>query len=126
MLLFTLNLTDLVIRRKAPPNQMYNITGLSFANKTALASAFVYVVDRWFPSNITDNVGVGVNNVLGAMDLTTPGQNFSISGIDHKTKFVSIAKTDAGACNVVVSVYGEIIPASKIQLIIEWFRKGGV
>lgn len=125
MLLFTLRLTDDVIRRKAPPNMMYQVDAVSFSNKTAIAAAFGYVVDRWFPSNIGDTVGTDVNNILAAMDLTGTG-NFMVNNIDHKTKFISVAKTDAATSNLSVSIYGKIIPASRIQLIIEWFRKGGV
>lgn len=122
-LLYNLRLTDNVIKRRAPPGLMFRIDGVSFSNKTALAGAFVYLVDRWFPQNISDSVGVDVANILAAMDITLAGQNHMVNNINEKAKYITLAKTDAASCNTVVAIYGEFVKASRVELIVEFLRR---
>ena len=122
-LLFTIRLTDNIIKKRAPQGHMFRIDSVSFSNKVALPGAFIYLLDRWFPSNITDVVGVDVNNVLASMDITLAGQNHLVDNINETAKYLTFGKTDAGTCNTNVSVYGAFVKASKLQLIVEWLRR---
>lgn len=122
-LLYTVNLTDNIVRLRAPPGFSHRIDAVNFSNKTALAAAFMYIIDRWFPVSIVDTVGVNVSNVIASMDLTIAGQNHFVDSINQKSKYLTVAKTDAGTSNCVVSIYGDFVKATRTELIVEWLRR---
>ena len=126
MLLYEQRLVDGQIRRRAPPNTMYRVDSIAFSNKTGVAATLM-VLDRWMPTDATqDVVDIDTGDVIAHCQLDIVGENYQISNLDHVTKFITITKDIVGSVSCLVSIYGDIIPATRIQLIMQWFRKGGL
>lgn len=120
-LLFAGNLTDAVIRYKAPRNMMFNVESVACSVSTALATNYVIVTTRWLEDEIVDSTTLADVIAAFASDLQ---ENFEIININETAKYLSIGKTNAGSIDAMVLIYGTIKRATKMDLLIEWFRRG--
>jgi len=109
---------------KAPRGTMYKVSSVVFLSLVAL-SAFVFCISRSLSTTQgnPDQVLNSQGDVFAGHDMTIAGVSFECTGIDEIMKTISISKTSTGACEVKIIIYGEIIPATRRELIIEWFRK---
>ena len=122
MLLISANMLDLFLRYKAPVNTMYNITGINFSNFLSV-SAELFVYDYLLEDDITDDDS-GSSNFIATFNTAIAGTSHFIDSINHKTKFITIGKNTGTSIACQVQIYGDIVPVSKTDLLIEWFRKG--
>lgn len=109
-----------IIRKRAPKNHMYRVGSIVFTNQIAIASN-LYLITRKVPFDKTSLSHL--DDIVGAFE-TSNLVNFEITDIDEITKYITIGQTASVAVAVVITVYGDIIKATKIELIIEWFRRG--
>ena len=116
-------LTDEFLYHKAPRNTMYHIHSIVFSMPIAInIFALIFARELKSPtgsrldttSSTSDLIAVHTHNVVGS---------FEISGINETCKSITIGKNDAQSSDVRVSIYGDIVKASRKDLIIEWFRK---
>lgn len=115
------------IHVRAPKYTMFHIHSIYFVVTSALSGS-VYVLDREYVRTDGNEASIANADDIGLSDLasfrmTNAGSHSHITGIDHKCKNITIAKDNNAASNVKVYIYGDIIPASKRELIIEWFLK---
>ena len=121
MLLFTTIFTGKIIKFRAPRNTIWRVDSINFSNQLVVANEEIYVVDREFPTS-TLIVSRTVDHILGLMP-TDAIANHQILDIDHKTKYLTIASDVGTTKDAQISIYGEIVRASRKELLIEWFRK---
>lgn len=108
-------------KMKAPRNMMWKVDSINFSNITSVTGE-VLVYDREIGQAITQVQGTE-SNVIASINSTTV-QEHQITGIDHTTKYLTIATSSgSGSPNTKVMIYGEIIKATIKELLIEWFRK---
>lgn len=120
-LLFTVHLLDANLHKKAPINTMFKVESVHFAVVTATTTAFVFVVDRDIEAANPDRLDLAVSNLIAVIQHGVG--NHLINDIDILTKHLTFGKSDSAGTSVMISVYGEIVPATRKQLLIEWFRK---
>ena len=121
MLLFTTIFDGNLKSFKAPRNTMWRVDSINFSNQLVVANEEIFVVDRQFPT-ATLTVSRTVDHILGVMP-TDAIANHQILDIDHKTKYLTIVSEAGTTKDAQISIYGEIIRASRKELLIEWFRK---
>ena len=108
---------------KAPSGFQYLIEGifisiLDAGNSNAVILDYITEDEVSFLGTVT--------NIHALLIVPTDNVNAGVhmTGINHKTKFLTIALSDSAATVVWVGIYGELITISRTEAIIEWFRKG--
>lgn len=120
MLLIGVVFNDQALNFKAPKNMMYKISGINFSNDSPVGGQI-----RIFDEQTEDNVDfTSKTGFIASFGISVDGNSHFIDNIDHTTKFISILKNVAATVNVDIQIYGDLVKASKTDLIIEWFRKG--
>lgn len=120
MLLISALLQDNALVFKAPKNHMYFVENVSFVNSQA-DDFFIFVFDEMLEDvvDITSR-----RSPIAVFEAAISGTNFHVTGINHKTKYLTVNKSNANSVNIFVLIYGELIKASRSELLMEWFRKG--
>lgn len=118
-LLRSFNLTDDAVRARAPAGLIYNVKMIHVAIVTVLADNYLIIANRWLEDiadtiRRTDRVATFSTAIAG---------NYFLDGLEEFTKYLTIGKTNATSLDAVVNIYGELVKGSKIQLVMEWFRK---
>jgi len=121
MLLISEEFVDNAVRFKAPSGMMYHITGISYSNRSS-TSQFVMVFDQLLEDEVVD--ATSRLSPISAFACGDAGANLMVNNLDHKTKFITIAKTTSTGTGVFVCIYGDLVKATQLQLLMEWFRKG--
>ena len=121
-LLFNKLFTDDILRWKAPRNMMYVVKGVNFADNSSNA-AVVSVFNRSleqgvFQSTQTQDAFATFRILAGT------ATNHFIGPIEVEGKFLSIVKDSGQAVNTRIHIYGDLIKATKLKLLWEWFRAG--
>lgn len=120
MLLHHVTFLDFVLSFKAPRNHMYLVESIHMMLHGDQANNAIRLYSRQLATNV--DFFTGISEVFASFSSETVG-NFQISGINEKMKHISIAKTTAMGVVAEISIYGELIKASRTELIVEWFRK---
>ncbi len=123
MLLIAEEFLDDILRFKAPRGQQYFVTAIAMVNLLAVNNVFSFVIDFLSEDQQTDSL-IRSAPFLAGIVTTVSGHNIVIQDINHKTKFLTIGKNSTTAVRVFVSIYGKLIPISRTDALIEWFRKG--
>lgn len=119
LLIHTTSLT-LVERYKAPIFTMFKIDSIFFNNLSAVSGQSIKVMNRRV-DNETRLPHVG--DVIAKFSVATTDRSQQITNIDEKSKWLTIGTDGANPIVCDVFIYGDIVPATKRELIIEWFRK---
>lgn len=119
--LISANLTDLILKFKAPRGMMYFVEGINFATVQADG---IYITVHPFAIDATFNIDVSTRQAIASFSASIAGTNHFIGGINEKSKFLSIAKASVQTVDVSIEIYGELVKASRTELIMEWFRRG--
>lgn len=123
MLLISVDYTDLLLRFKAPKGLQYKISGICFSNINVVAGVVVFVVDYLAEDELTDSMIRTVPNIA-AWNSALSSSGIFINNMDHKTKFITIAKNSTAPVRTIINIYGDLVPISRTEAILEWFRKG--
>ena len=122
MLLVNAIFTDNPEQFKAPTGMMYKVESVHIINLTAEAGTLLYLQDfNIHPNNVTDNAG-SQNNWLAIHECDSIHSSFT-QDINEKTKFLIVQKNSATTINARITVYGKLVKASRLELLVEWFRK---
>ena len=121
MLLISEQFVDSALRFKAPKGMMYDIQTISYTDGSAV-SLFVLIFDELLGDEVSD-LSTRLSPLSAFRTNTSPAHTV-IPGIDHKTKYITITKDAANSVFVFVQIYGNLIKASKLQLLWEYFRSG--
>ena len=120
MLLISTVFNDIVLNYKAHKGMLYFIEGILFSNDSGVGGQI-----RIYDEIIEDAPDVTTRaGFMACFSPSTDGSNLFVGNINHKTKYISILKNVVATVNVDIVIYGELIKASKTDLLIEWFRKG--
>ncbi len=121
MLLISELFVDDVIHHKAPSGLQYFIQSVNFmAGSGVLAS--ILILDYLVEDEITDIHTT--REVLCSYSPEISGTNHQIVDINHKTKYISITKDLAASVAVAINIYGKLVPLTRTDAILEFFRKG--
>lgn len=127
MLIAHARLTDNIIAKRAPKGMMFFIESIYCMNSDSSGSGHIYAVHGREMDTDLDNETSQEQDVIAMFPAhaTTSLQDLSqqIVGINEKSKWLSFTKNTANQHLVIFLVYGKLIPASRRQLLIEWFRK---
>lgn len=119
MYLFSANLLDNLIRRRAPKGMLYQIEAIHLAITVVLASNYIRVKSDWV-RDISDQVSR--NFRIADFDTTIAG-NYYLNNLEERTKFITVGKSNAGSLDAEITFYGKLVKGTKVELIMEWFRK---
>lgn len=113
--------TPLPIRFKAPTRRMYKVTGIQFECVAGEAFTVAHIVDRAMEER---ELLASVDNPFFSGNLAAIGSQF-VTYDSLKAKFLTIS-VNAGLStgNCILIIQYELVKASKIDLIWEWFSKG--
>lgn len=121
MLIYAKEFIDNKIQTRAPKGMIYKVENITVTIKTALADNYIFIFSRELPQGTTDST-TSRSNLLGVVS-TALTATFEITGVNEKAKVISVAKEQAGSCAAFIMVYGEIVKATRRELILEWIRK---
>ena len=122
MLLISKNFTGTNQQHKAPRNMMWIVESISISSETSV-NAHLMFVDREARPSVITSLANTIQRIIGSFSLTIAGVDKEITGINQKTKYVSVGLNVAGSPDVKYQVFGELIRASRKELLIEWFTK---
>lgn len=121
--LISTTFVDQFQRFKAPRHMMYKISSIHFSVAIALAANQILVFSRELtPTGIPDDFTTSRDSVIAVKSTEAIG-DFQVMDINEKAKIITVGKDNSGVTNAIVTIYGELIRATKVELIIEWFRK---
>jgi len=123
MLLISVQYNDAILRFKAPRGLQYFIESISMVNQTAINNILVMVIDFLAEDEQTDSFNRSSPSIAN-MITTIGGLHTFINSINHKTKFISIGKNSTAGVTTFINIYGKLIPISRTDTLLEWFRKG--
>lgn len=127
---------DLLKNHKAPQGLQYLVESMSLqiivvAESAAARQVIVDLMDYNKEEFAEDNQARTMQSIatlafIQSANSTAWNQptHYNQSGINHKTKFLSLNINNVAATQYKVHVYGQLIPISRTEAIIEWFRKG--
>ena len=125
MLLIVQRLTDDFFRFKAPPGMIFLIETINFSSRISTLNVCL-IFDEW----LEEDAGASDDNTSRDSEIASfyisglEGFNHSISGMNHKAKYITIGKEAASSVNVKIQIYGQLIKATETDLILAWFLKG--
>ncbi len=107
---------------RAPVGMLYNINSI-FVNLLVIGGGAMYILDRGVEDPLQN---VFPTSPLVQVELSTTTANYVFLDVDHDTKYISVVfdNFSPGAGSYWVGIYGNLIKASKSELIWQWFRKG--
>lgn len=110
---------------KAPKGKMYFVEAILFAVTTGLSNVVAVVLDEAveFESNTPFSLQRRIESALATVNLADD-RSFFVHGINHKTKYLTFGANSISSFVYLFQVYGELVNASKKDLLSEWFRKG--
>ena len=126
--LFSRGIDEVVVRR-APRGKIYFVEAMNITAQTISLASTIYVLNRHMkPSSNPVLGGIGTNTtfkILGAAKFGQSGtpQSHWIGQINEKTKYISMAYENSNNLVPMVQIYGQIINASKSDLIWEFITK---
>lgn len=106
---------------KAPKGMMYRLHSFHATNFSSVANQ-LFVLDEGLDEPPT-SLGFG-RPFLALIDLNIDGLFVYGEFDNHKTKFLSMGPLTIAQINSCIQIYGELVIASRTELLIEWFRKG--
>ena len=111
-------------RFKAPRNMLYLLTGYTLTNFGSAGTRFFLIDQSLEPETDTVNLGNDKQYLIN-WDLAIDGHSLSFNGMDHKAKYITMGgQSQAVNINVSVQIWGDVVKATKLELLWEWFRKG--
>lgn len=99
---------------------MWHITGILVTNLSSSAGLLV-ILDREVDPAITE---LPASGAIFLHDAFIDGSSQFVDNMDHKTKYITMGRNDTSNIGMGVIIFGDIIKASRRELIIEWFRGG--
>lgn len=120
-LLISAHLLDDTLVYKAPIRMMYFIETITVA---VIGTIVGYIVVQDTLNERFADTLVGQRDIIAAFSGGSLDDQPTVSGINHKSKFLSVGKTSSAAMDARILIYGELVPATTTELILEWFRKG--
>lgn len=106
---------------KAPKRRMYLISSIAFFINVAGANA-VHITDYSYEEL---NAVVDITGSKTIISFPAAALNFfQITDMDHKAKYISIGSATSTTFTGVIYIYGDLIKATRVELLWEWFRKG--
>lgn len=121
--LFAGAFTDFTIVLKAPRNTMYKITGIQYMLQTAVQNkTAIYDREIKSPTGAPIESTNTVDGIIANFTNNFVGQSF-VDNINETVKHITIAKDSNSNVDSRVIIYGDIVKASRKDLIVEWFRK---
>ena len=122
--------TDEVIVRRARAGYLYFVEGIQLTFQTAVDNN-VYILDRWMKHSSSPVIGATTTNLTPSIiasfnNEVTTDQNkthYVGPGINHLTKYLSVAYETSQAVTFAAVVYGKFVKATKSDLIWEFITK---
>lgn len=115
--------SSLIKTWKAPRGTMWKVDSLSIVVSDSSTASLV-IVDYAFEDNV-DPGSVSLAGIDALIFVTANAlTQYRLTKMDHKAKFLSVLINTLVSTNFHVAIYGEIVSASRTDLILEWFRKG--
>ncbi len=111
---------------KAPKGLQYLVESINFTAVTISDDNQIVVIDRLI-DDATIELGTFDESIASATFEVAANNlqwNHWIGNINHKTKYLSIATISTNTIFALVTIYGQLVPITKIDAIMEWFRKG--
>jgi len=113
-----------VFRFKAPKSTMYEIHGI-FIDIVSAGNNSIGVLNYLVEDQITTkNAGVDFEGFLVAIEGDIQRSTNIIFPIPEITKFISVLTRSSSSFEAFVAINYKLKPATRTELLIEWFRKG--
>lgn len=113
-----------VIHQKAPHHLMYEIHYIYAMIKNAGSNEFGVYSRDIANSVVSVNPFTSQDDLIAVFTSDTVGHFGYEFLIPEKAKFLSFARSGSNAFEAIILVHYNLIKATKIELLWEWFRKG--
>jgi hypothetical protein len=108
---------------KAPKGVQYKIDTIAFNVMTGAGNQ-MHIVDYLIEDDSPADIGLSLQSLI-TFDLNNVPFGLSITDVDHKTKYLSLSpRINTTAFSASISIFGSLVPLSKVDAVMEWFRKG--